>query len=167
MDISMFREERPVEPAGFVILTIGIIVPALCASHFATHDYHGHTHREHGDGQKVLHLPVSELLHRGVIGGTFNAAVPAAVVVGAVTVVFAVCFVVLVVIRDEVVQGEAVMTGHKVHTLLNLAFFLPVNGRAPKQTVGKASYRPFLPTQKAPHIVPEPSVPLLPTIPDE
>src|SRR5689334_22778692 len=102
MDICMLREERPVEPAGFVILTIGIIVPTLCAPHFVTHEQHGHTHSEQRDGQKVLHLPVSELLHCGIIGGTFNAAVPAAVVVGAVTVVFAVGFVMLVVIRDEV-----------------------------------------------------------------
>src|SRR5262245_28551489 len=149
MDIAMLREERPVEPAAFVILTIGIIVPALCASRFVTHEQHGHTHREHRDGQKILHLPVSELLHRGIIGGTFNAAVPAAVVVGAVTVVFAVCFVVLVVIRDEVVQGEAVMTRHKVYTFLSLAFFMAINGRDPEQTVSKASHRTIFYTNKA------------------
>src|SRR4029434_565542 len=112
--------------------------------------------------------PVSELLHRRIIGGTFNAAVPTAVVIRAVTVVFTVCFVVLVVIRDEVVQGEAVMTRHKVHTFLSLAFFMTVNCRAPKQTVSKASHRALCPTKKAPDIVPaEPSVPLLPTVPDE
>src|SRR5438034_4819555 len=99
MDICVLREERPVVPVGFVILTIGIIVTILGAPHFVTHEQHGHTHREQRDGQKVLHLSVSELLHRGIIGGTFNATVPAAVVVGAVTVVFAVCFVVLVLIR--------------------------------------------------------------------
>src|SRR5207247_6455071 len=98
--------------------------------------------------QKVLHLPVSEFLHRGIIARTFNAAVPTAVVVRAVTVIFAVCFVVLVLIRDEVVQCEAVMTRHKVHTLLSLAFFMPVNCRAPKQTVSKAPHSSFFPTKK-------------------
>src|SRR4029077_2815945 len=128
---------------------------------------HGHTRRVHRDGQKVLHLPVSELLHSGIIAGTFNAAVPASVVVRAVTVVFAVCFVVLLVIRDEVVQCEAVMTRHIVNTLLNLAFFMTVNCGATEQAVSKPSHRSLFPTKKAPHVVSEPSVPLLPTVPDE
>src|SRR5262249_24835332 len=112
-------------------------------------------------------LPVSELLHHRIIGGTFNAAVPAAVVIRAVTVVFAVCFVVLLIVRDEIVQCEAVMTGHKVHTLLDLAFFMPVNCRATEQAVSEASDRSLFPTKKAPDIVSEPSVPLPPTVPDE
>src|SRR5438093_9301575 len=59
------------------------------------------------------------------------------------------------------------MTRHKVHTFLSLVVFMPINCRAPEQTVSKASHRPFFPTKKTPHIVSEPSVPLLPTVPDE
>src|SRR4029077_9197715 len=85
----------------------------------------------------------------------------------AVTVVFAVCLIVLLVIRDEVVQCEAVMTRHIVNTLLNLAFFMTVNCGATEQAVSKPSHRSLFPTKKAPHVVSEFSVPLLPTVPDE
>src|SRR6476620_2308138 len=64
MNICMLREKRPVEPAGFVILGVSIVIPALCASRFVSHQHHRHAHREHVDGQKVLHLSISELLHR-------------------------------------------------------------------------------------------------------
>ena len=94
----MLCEKRPVEPAGFVILAIGIVVPTLCSPHFVTHEKHGHTNRKHRYGQKVLYLPVSEFLHAGIIGWTFNTAVPASIVVRPVAVVFAICFVVLAII---------------------------------------------------------------------
>src|SRR5712692_1777516 len=59
------------------------------------------------------------------------------------------------------------MTRHIVNTLLNLAFFMTVNCGATEQAVSKPSHGPLLPTKKAPHIVSEPSVPLLPTVPDK
>src|SRR5207237_4798491 len=133
----------------------------------AIHVHHGVTSRERPYGQNSLHFRVSELLHCEIIGGTLNASVPASVVVGAVTIVLAVCVVVLVVIRDEVIQCEAVMTRHIVNTLLDLAFFMTVNCGAAEQAVSKPSHRSLFPTKKAPHVVSEPSVPLLPTIADE
>ena len=144
----MLCEKRPVEPACFVILAIGVVVSTLCSPHFVTHEHHRHAHRKHGYGQKVLHLPIPEFLHAGIIGGTFNAAVPASVVVGPVAVVFAVCFVVLVIVGDEVVKGEAVMASHEVNALLSLAFLMTVDCRATKQPVGKALTESFSPRKK-------------------
>src|SRR4029077_5571093 len=124
-------------------------------------------HREHGDGQKVLHLPISEFLHRGIFGGTFDATVPASVVVGAITVVLVVCFVVLGIVRHEVVKRESVMTRHKVNTLLSLPFLMTVNCRATNQTVGKPCHRSFFATIKATRVIPEAPIPFLPTISDK
>src|SRR5437867_5366120 len=59
------------------------------------------------------------------------------------------------------------MTRHIVNALLNLAFFMTVNCGATEQAVSKPSDRSLFPTKKAPHIVSEPSVPLLPTVADE
>src|SRR5262249_52731980 len=84
-----------------------------------------------------------------------------------VAVVFAVCLVVLAIVRNEVVQCEAVMTGHEVNALLCLAFFMSVYCRTAEQAVGNPCHGPFFAANKAPHIVPETSVPLLPAIPDE
>src|SRR5215471_6832971 len=164
MDVSMLCKQRPIEPAGFVVLAIGVVVPKLCSPHFVTHEKHGHTKGKHRHGQKVFYLPVSELLHAGVIGRTFNAAVPTSIVVRPVAVVFAICFVVLVIIRDEVVEREPVMARNKINALLGLTFFMTVNCGAAKQSVGKVSDRMVFPAKKTPDIVSKPPVPLLPAI---
>ena len=53
-------------------------------------------------------------LTAGIVGRALDAAVPAAVVVGAVAVVLEVGLVVLLVVRDEVVEREAVVGGDEV-----------------------------------------------------
>ena len=123
--------------------------------------------RKHRYGQKVLHLPVPEFLYAGIVGRTFDTAVPTSVVVRPVAVVFAICFVVLAIIRDEVVEGEAVMASYEIDALLGLAFFMTVNFRAANQPVGKALHRILFAAKKAPDIVSKPPVPLPPTIADE
>ena len=50
------------------------------------------------------------------LGGSFGAAVPAPVVVGAVRIVPAVFFVVFLVVGIEIVQCKAVMAGKEIHT---------------------------------------------------
>src|SRR4029077_8075475 len=103
----------------------------------------------------------------GIFSGTFDAAVPASVIVGAITVILVVCFVVLGIVRHEVVKRESVMTRLKVNTLLSLPFLMTVNCRATNQTVGKPCHRSFFATKKAPHVIPEASIPFLPTISDK
>ena len=69
MHVGMFGEERLVEPTGLVILTVSFVVTVLGAPHFVAHQNHGRTEREHGDGKKVLYLPVSQHLHGGIVRG--------------------------------------------------------------------------------------------------
>src|SRR4030095_2961093 len=167
MDVSMLCEQHPIEPAGFGVLAIRVVVPKLCSPHFVTHEKHGHTDRKHRYGQKIFYLPVSELLHTGIIGRTFNTAVQSLIVVRPVAVIFAVCFVVLGVIRDEVVQREAVMARYKINALLGLAFLMTINRRAASQPVSKVSNRVLFPAKKTPDIISKSPVPLLPTVSDE
>src|SRR6202008_1121468 len=54
------------------------------------------------------------LVDRGIAGRAFGAAVPRAVVVGAVPVVLGVGLVVLVVVGDQVGEGEPVVAGGEV-----------------------------------------------------
>src|SRR5262249_31419567 len=70
-------EKRPVEPTGFVVLTVGVVIAALGAPHFIAHDEHRHTEREHCRDKEVLHLPVSEVLDSRIIGRALDAAIPA------------------------------------------------------------------------------------------
>ncbi|MNM87089.1 hypothetical protein D3C81_992620 [compost metagenome] len=51
----------------------------------------------------------------GIVGGAFDAVVPRQVVVAAVLIVFVVGLIVLVVVRHQVIEGEAVMGGDEVH----------------------------------------------------
>src|SRR5260370_42204349 len=59
------------------------------------------------------------------------------------------------------------MARYKINTLLSLAFFVAINCRATNQTVGKPCHRSFFATKKAPHVIPEASIPFLPTISDK
>src|SRR5262249_10153875 len=70
-------------------------------------------------------------------------------------------------IRDEVVKGEAVMACYEINTLLGLAFFVAVNCRATEQKISKWPDRLLFPAKKTPNIVSKPPIPLLPTVADK
>src|SRR4029434_4830671 len=122
---------------------------------------------QHRDRQQVLHLPIAQSLYCGIIRGAFHTAVPAPIVVGAVTVVFPVRLVVLVVVGDQIVEGETIVTRHEVDALLGLAFLVPVDLRATEYAVRQAPHHPLVATEEAADIVAEAAVPLLPTVPNE
>jgi len=58
-------------------------------------------------------LPTQGLNGR-ISSGTFDATVPAIVVIGPILIVLAIRFVVLLVITDQVVQRETVVAGNKI-----------------------------------------------------
>src|SRR6185295_2029004 len=128
---------------------------------------HRQTQREHGHGQKVPYLPVSQLLYRRIIGWALDTPIRASVVVRAIPVVFAVRLVVLLVVGDEVIECEAVVTRHEVHALLGFAFLMTVNLGAAKQPVSKGCHRTVVATEKTSKIVAELPIPLPPAVPDE
>ena len=127
----------PVEPADLVVLAIGVVVAALRAPDLVAHQQHRRPEREQGQGQEVLDLAVAQRLDGGIVGRPFDAAIPAEVVVGAVAVVFAVCFVVLAVVRDQIVEREAVVAGDEVDALLGFALLVRVDVGAAGQPVGQ------------------------------
>ena len=160
----MRREPCPVKPTDLVVLTIGVIVASLRVPHLVSHQDHGHTQGHQGDCQIILHLAVAQLLHRRVIGRSFDAAVPAPVVIGAVAVVLAVRLVVFLIVGDEIVERETVVAGHEVEALLCLALLVAVDLGTADQPVGHAPQRPGFAAEEVAHIVPEAAVPLSPTI---
>src|SRR5215472_7493158 len=167
MYIHMLLNQRPVKPAGLVVLAVGVVVTALGASHLVAHQNHRQTQREHRRGQKILHLPVSQPFHRKVVGWALDTAVPASVVVRAVVAILPVRLVVLLVVRDEVVEGEAIVAGHEVDALLRLAFLVTVNLGAAEQPVREAWHETLVAAEEAADIVAKSSVPLPPTVADE
>jgi len=64
--------------------------------------------RQKQSGQQVSLLPASQRVHRGIVTGPFDAAVPGALAVGAVALfspLASLCWLV----ADQIVQGEAVV----------------------------------------------------------
>jgi hypothetical protein len=65
---------------------------------------------------------------------------PAQIVIGAVAVVFAVGLIVLVVVRDEIVEREPIMAGHEIDALLGLALLMTVYVGAAQDACGHGSF---------------------------
>ena len=108
VQLGMLRDQCPVQPAGFVILTVGVVVTMLASPHFVAHENHRDAERKHRDRQEVFGLPIAQLLYSRIVGRTLDAAVPAPVIARTVAVVFPVGFIVFLVVGDEVVEGETV-----------------------------------------------------------
>src|SRR5262249_14976968 len=122
---------------------------------------------DHGDGQEVLYLPGSQLLHCGIVRGALGTAVPASIVVRAIAVSVAVCLVVLLVVGNEVVECEAVVARYEVDALFGLALFMAVKLRTTEEPVGNPRHRTIIAAEEASEIIPKTPVPLPPTVTDE
>src|SRR5215831_16894912 len=163
----MSSDQRPVKPADLVVKTVTMVVAKLGAPHFVAHYNHGNSQREHGDCQKILYLSISQLFYRAIVRGPFDATVPASVVVRAVAVVLAIGLVVLLVIRDKVVESEAIVTCHEIDALFRFALLVTVKGRTAQQPVGHARHRTVFTAEEAADVIAKASVPLLPTVTDK
>src|SRR5205085_10856326 len=113
-DALVLLGQAPVEPADVAVLAIGVVVALLGPADLVAAGDHRDALRQEQDGRHVLDLAAAELVEAGIVARAFDAAVPAVVVVGAVVVPFAVGLVVLLVVRDEVVQREAIVAGDEV-----------------------------------------------------
>src|SRR6516165_4921117 len=137
MDVRVLSEQGPVEPTGLIVLAVRIIVAALRSPHFIAHHKHGQTKRKESDGQEILYLTVSKFFNRRVIGWPFGSTVPTLIVVCAVAVAFSVRLVVLLIVRNKVVERKSIMTCHKVYALFSLALLVTIDIVASEHPVGK------------------------------
>src|SRR5207245_4841749 len=104
----------PIEPADLVVLAIGVVVPLLRATDFVAGQQHRDALREQQRREEVPLLACSQAVDRRIVRRSLDTTVPGAIVGLTVLIVLAVRFVVLVVVLDEVLQSEAVVTGDEV-----------------------------------------------------
>ena len=104
----------PVDPGDLVVLAVGVVVAALGAAALVAGGDHRHAVGQAERRHQVRGLPPAQRDDLRVVGLALDAVVPRPVVVGAVAVVLAVGLVVLLVVADQVAQGEAVVRGHEV-----------------------------------------------------
>src|SRR5262245_10039131 len=98
----------------------------LRAADFVAHEQHGRARGQQLDRAEVLALTIAKRLDRGVVGRSLYAAVSALIVVRPVSIAFAVGLVVLAVVRDEIVQREAVVTGDEVDAVFGFPILVTV-----------------------------------------
>src|SRR5262245_26024002 len=145
-------------------MAVEVVVPTLRSPNLVAHDNHRHAQREHRGGEEVLHLSVPQLLDCRVIRRSLDSAVPASVVAFAIAVILAVGLVVLVVVTDQIVEREPVVTGDEVDALLAFALFVAVDFVTAKHPVCKATNRTGFAAEEVADVVAESAVPLLPRI---
>ena len=147
VDVGVPLQQAPVKPTDIAVLAIGIVVAPLGTAHLVAHEQHRRAGRQHLQREKVLDLAVAQRLDRRIVGRSFRAAVPAQIVIRTVAIVLAVGLVVLVVVRDQIIESKAVMAGYEIDALLGLAFLVTVNVRTaqaagwPRRTLSRCRPR--------------------------
>ena len=104
----------PVDPGDLVVLAVGVVVALLGPAHLVAGEQHRDSLRQEQRREEVALLPLPQRDYRAAPRRALGAAVPRPVVVTAVPVVLTVGLVVLVIVGDQVVQGEAVVGGDEV-----------------------------------------------------
>src|SRR4051812_40452890 len=105
---------RPIDPVDFVVLAVGVVVAELAAAELVAGEDHRRAERQQQGREKIALLPLSDGGYRRIFRRTLGAVVEGDIVGVAVAVLLAVRLVVLLVVRDEVVEGEAVVGSDEI-----------------------------------------------------
>src|SRR5208337_3604578 len=167
VNVGVPLNQSPVEPAGLIVLAICIVVSSLGTAYLVSHQKHRSADRQQCQRKEILALTVAQLLDTWIFGRAFHTAVPAQVVGHTVMVVFAIGFIVFLIVRHLVVQRETVMTCNKVDALLRVQLLVAVNIRAAQQPLSQTGDRAAVASYKVPDVVAKPSVPLMPAVSDK
>ena len=162
--LPVLLQQRPVQPGGDVVLTVGVVVAELGVAELVPGQEHGDAPAAHEQGEGAAHHPPAQGVDGRVGRGALRAAVPAVVVVCPVGVVPAVFQVVLLVVGEEVPQGEAVVAGDEVHRGVlppGGAVDVPGAHHPLRRRLGAA----LVPLEVAAYVVPVAPVPLRPAVP--
>src|SRR4051794_5847957 len=111
---AFLPDPGPVDPRDLVVLAIGVVVAALGSADLVACQQHGGALGKQQRGQEVAALACAKGEDVGGVRGTFDAVIPTVVAGVAVAVALAVGLVVLVIVRDQIVQREAVMGGDEI-----------------------------------------------------
>src|SRR6201993_4074418 len=154
----------PVEPSDLVVLTVGVVVAPLSAPELVAPQQQRYARREQQRHKKCALLPRAEGHYGWIVGWALGSTVPRAVVVGAVAVALTVGIVVLVVVRDQVGQGEAVVHGDEVDRCAGSASFIGpvVDVSRTAQARSEIAQQPVMAAPPVARGVAEASVPFAP-----
>jgi hypothetical protein len=99
-------------------------------------------------GEEISALLATQLLYFRIVGRAFRTVIPRVIIVVPVAIIFAVGFVVFVVVADEIVEGEAVVRGDEVDAGIGAAPAVLVKIGASRQAIASSPILPSSPFQK-------------------
>src|SRR6185312_171424 len=160
--VTLHRPDVPMQPRDLVVLAVGVVIAFLGPPEFVAVQQHRHALRHHEGEQEVALLARTQLEDLRIIGFAFDAAIPAVVALHAVSVAFAVRFVVALVVRNEVPEREPVVGGDVIDARVGLAAVVLIEVAASREPVAQLADLPFVALPKPPHIVAILTVPFSP-----
>jgi len=115
--LPLCLNQVPIKPGELVVLTPGVVIATLGPPDFVAGQQHWDPSTDHQDRNEVLCLTATKGDHGGILRLAFNPAVPAQVVVGAVTVIFAIGLIVLMVVANKVAKSETVVASDEINAV--------------------------------------------------
>ena len=152
----------PVVPTDLIVLAVCIVVALLRPSDLVAPADHWDTLRKQEQCQAVPLLSLSEVVDGRIGGRPLDTAIPAQVVVRSVRVVFTIRFVVLVVVRDEIVESESIVRRDEIDARKGAPPAPTVQVAAPRQPIPQLRHLASITFHVPPDGVPVFAVPLGP-----
>src|SRR6185437_8728732 len=162
VNVLMPFEAAPVIPARFVVLAIGIVVSALRAAELVAAHQHRYAARDEQGQQEIPDLALAYQLDAGIFRRALDAVILAEILVAAVAAAFAVRFIVLAAITNEVVKRESIVAGDEIDASFR-AFAGPREDIGTSgDTAGECAEHCIVAAPETTHIVAIATVPLQP-----
>src|SRR5580698_8363387 len=164
VDLFVFVEQAPVEPAHLVILAVGIVVTALSSAKLISAEQHGNSSRDKQRQQEVLDQAVAHALDGGILGRPCHAAIVAVVSIASIAAELAVLVIVLLLVANQVVKCEAIMTSDEVEATGRSLARAFVQIGASSDSACERAHHARVADPEAAHIITETAVPFRPTL---
>ncbi len=161
VELGLPRLVPPTQPRQLVVLAPRVVVAVLRAAELVAPQDHRHALRQEQRGQEVALLAPAQGEDLRIVGRPFDAAVPRPVVVGPVLVALLIGLVVLLVVGDEVAQGEAVVGGDEVDRRERVAPVPLIEVARPGEPARKVGHARLTAPEVADHVAVD-AVPLRP-----
>src|SRR5207237_8024239 len=122
----------------------------------------GRTVGKHPRGKQVWPLLDATRIHSRIIRRAFSAAVPTPIIVGAVAVLLPIRLVMLLVVADQIAQGEPIVRSHKIDAGIRPASAALVEIARPGHAIGELANQPTIAFPVRAYAVTIPLAPLVP-----
>ena len=143
------------------------MLPPWVRTHLIAHEQHRSPLRQKKNGEEIADLALTQSFNSEIISRPLRTAIPTIVLVVAVLIAFAIGFVVLVVVGDQIIEGEAVMGGDEVNAAHGIPVELGEGVKAAANDIAQITDHAGVALDEAAHRVPEATVPHRPAVADE